>query len=443
MYRIGRSVLVILATSLVWRLPFFMDNILTSTICRYYVDQGFGHLILPTLIDAGHPPLFYLYLATAWKIFGVSLAVAHLAMVPFMFLFLWSCRELLPKTLPEIFVFPLSIGPVLAQFTMPSYDFAMLSMALAAIVFIGNGNRVAFFVLLILISLISLRGIMISGCMAIAYGYKYSKYDKNYLYLSLISSLPLLCWYGYHYSMTGWLLSSPSSHWHSQRVVSLVSFLIPNFVGFVRCFIDNGMMILTIIYLFFIIKNKKYKEFLFLSVLTFMLVMPLFFTSNPILQRYFLFIYVLMALSVAEQLADIYYGKYLIAILSALLLLSNLFYYKDFSNSWDTNGLYWRYFSGYSAVIQYLDSHKIAKYECAASFPVFNSQRQVYAHGDTIRMQDALEIPTGTTEYLIYSNACNAFEKSDLQLVRHDYVLVKSYASYPFYFDIYKRMSMN
>ncbi len=66
-----------------WQHPFFWDTLLTSTITQYYYDHGFGNLILPLTMDAGHPPLFYVYVTCFYKLLGKSLFAAHLSMLPF------------------------------------------------------------------------------------------------------------------------------------------------------------------------------------------------------------------------------------------------------------------------------------------------------------------------------------------------------------------------
>ncbi|MBL0080448.1 MAG: hypothetical protein IPP53_15465 [Bacteroidetes bacterium] len=62
--------------------PFFWDTVLTSKIAQYFYENGFGNLIVPIDLDAGHPPFFQIYLSILWKLFGKSLLVSHLAMLP-------------------------------------------------------------------------------------------------------------------------------------------------------------------------------------------------------------------------------------------------------------------------------------------------------------------------------------------------------------------------
>ena len=47
-------------------------------------ENGLFNWILPQEVDSGNPPLFGFYHAIWWKIFGPSLWVSHLAMLPFL-----------------------------------------------------------------------------------------------------------------------------------------------------------------------------------------------------------------------------------------------------------------------------------------------------------------------------------------------------------------------
>ena len=68
-------------------MPFFWDSILLgSEVGQHFFNNGLGAWILPTELDSGHPPGFGWYLAVWWKFLGLSLPVAHLAMMPVLIL---------------------------------------------------------------------------------------------------------------------------------------------------------------------------------------------------------------------------------------------------------------------------------------------------------------------------------------------------------------------
>src|SRR4051794_38753575 len=75
----------ILLTFFVLHNSFFWDTIqLGSKQAHWFYDHNFKFFFLPEIIDSGHPPSFGIYLAICWKLFGKSLPVSHLAMLPFL-----------------------------------------------------------------------------------------------------------------------------------------------------------------------------------------------------------------------------------------------------------------------------------------------------------------------------------------------------------------------
>jgi hypothetical protein len=63
----------------------FWDNVLfASKMGNEIYNNGFLNWTMPNEFDPGHPPFLGVILAFFWKIFGHSLWVSHLAMLPFM-----------------------------------------------------------------------------------------------------------------------------------------------------------------------------------------------------------------------------------------------------------------------------------------------------------------------------------------------------------------------
>ena len=62
----------------------FWDNVLfASKMGNEIYNNGFFDFTIPDHFDPGHPPFLGVYLASFWKIFGRSLWICHLAMLPF------------------------------------------------------------------------------------------------------------------------------------------------------------------------------------------------------------------------------------------------------------------------------------------------------------------------------------------------------------------------
>jgi len=69
--------------------PFFWDGALHSKLAHWYLEHHFQNLVPPPELDSGHPPFFALFLAVVWRVFGRSLLMSHLLMLPFILGSIW------------------------------------------------------------------------------------------------------------------------------------------------------------------------------------------------------------------------------------------------------------------------------------------------------------------------------------------------------------------
>ena len=121
--------------------------------------------MVPAEFDAGHPPLFYVYVSCIYLILGKNLMAAHLSMLPFTILGIISFIQLLhyfsfskkQQFIGVILFF--SIPAVITQQTLVSYDAVLLSLYLAALVSYLNNKKILFSFILIGIVGITLRGL--------------------------------------------------------------------------------------------------------------------------------------------------------------------------------------------------------------------------------------------------------------------------------------------
>ena len=108
-----------------WQFPFFWDNVLNARIADWFYTMDFPGLIVPEHLDAGHPPFFSMYIAGLWTLFGKSLLVSHLGMLPFLWGMVWAwwriCQRFLPAPWQSWGMLILLVEPVsLAQSSMVS-----------------------------------------------------------------------------------------------------------------------------------------------------------------------------------------------------------------------------------------------------------------------------------------------------------------------------------
>ena len=158
--------LLVLATA---RMPFFWDTIqFASRHTDFFFNNGFRSIILPNEIDSGHIPTLGIYLAAVWKIFGRSLVVSHLAMLPFVMGIVWQSVKLSKKLFDKKWYFAalvvILVDPtLLAQCTLVSPDVILVFFFLMALNNLQKKERTLFSIALAGLSLSSMRGMMCAG----------------------------------------------------------------------------------------------------------------------------------------------------------------------------------------------------------------------------------------------------------------------------------------
>lgn len=156
-------VLMLVWNVLSWRSPFFWDAVLYSKMASWYLETGFTQLMLPKVWDPGHPPFFGIYIALTWKVFGRSLLVAHLAMVPMLLTIVVQFQRLASRWLSKTGCYwamtLLFCEPTfLAQMGMLSPDIAILAFYLLAINALMDGKRWLAAIAMVLLGSVSVRG---------------------------------------------------------------------------------------------------------------------------------------------------------------------------------------------------------------------------------------------------------------------------------------------
>jgi len=91
--KLGKSQIAFLALSALYialtyfsrHFAFFGDMIqFASRHANYYYENNFKNFWLSNDLDSGHPQVFGMYMAFMWKIFGRTLAVSHVVMLPYL-----------------------------------------------------------------------------------------------------------------------------------------------------------------------------------------------------------------------------------------------------------------------------------------------------------------------------------------------------------------------
>lgn len=408
-----------------WRLPFFWDTILTSTITQHFYDHGFQHFITPAPYDAGHPPLFYVYVTMWYHLLGKHLLTAHLSMLPFTVMGIWAFIRLLQILSFEskaqwmgVLLF-FAIPSVLTQYALVSYDAVLLSLYLAALVAYLENKKVVFAILLTGIVGVSLRGLFGVVALSVTIYFWEKRTITNWLKWN-IWMLPALIiiagWYGYHYQQTGWLLSTPTAGWAQQRGWVDVKGGFRNVLSVARCFFDFGVVVLSLLSIFYAAMQRRIHRLTILwlvpSVIFVLAFLPF---TNPINHRYFLIVYVLMLAPVIKFLAQ--KKRIYTALTMAILILGHfLIYPEPISNGWDCTLVHTGYSLNRKAFLETIESsYHVDRTKAGTVFPMNTSLYQTDMTNDTLRMLNVNGANMEQLPVAVYTNVCNDFSDEQLQ----------------------------
>lgn len=422
-------VFAVLINIISWNFPFFWDTLLTSTITQYFYNNGFQNFIVPPQLDAGHPPLFYMYVTGFYHIFGKNLIAAHFAMLPFTIIGIVSFILLLKyfaysKKMQFLGVaLYFSIPAVLTQNTLVSYDVVLLSVYLLALVAIFKNNYILFLLCCIVLVDVSLRGLFCIAALSVSVFFIKNKNYKTWFIWNLYmfpSVVFIAAWYYYHYLHTGWFFATNAAGWSEQRGVVSGIGLFKNCISIIRCFIDVGIVVLSFICLIYFIKVKKNNHILMLLLIPFIVFSIAFLPfSNPINHRYFLIVYVLMLLPVLQFLST-KKNIYSIFIIVLLILGNFQIYSVPISNAWDCTMKYTSYLSAKDD-FDNLNARgfHINKSKVGTVFPMNVSLQQSNLYNDTIRLINIHDKSIDTIPYILFSNVGNDFSDEQINQLKN------------------------
>lgn len=409
---------------------FFGDMVqFGSRHSHFFYENNFKELWLPNSLDSGHPPIFGMYIAMCWKLFGKSLSVSHWAMFPFLVLIAFAIPRLLKNyiaagslTLISLLLF---FEPTLrAQASLTSPDIVLISFFLWAIIFYTEHKKWAFMLVLIPMSFISLRGMMLLFAFYIALcSHQYilnkktfSKTILNYTFLIIPAVFICFYWLFRHYQLTGWIGFHNDSPWASsfQKVGTLQ--ITKNLFLMLWRFADFGRISVWLICITFALYQVKRKDALktnqlFLTLLFSALLIVYaantLFADGLVGHRYYLPIYII-AFLLAIQWIQMYAGKFqnlaVLSIALSFIIGSYYVYPSKIAMGWDATPAHRPYYKLRAKTITYLQENKIPINNVAAGFPSLDSREYLELNGDTARFQS---YHLHNTKYILWSNVFN------------------------------------
>ncbi|RNI27019.1 hypothetical protein [Rufibacter latericius] len=439
---------------------FFWDSILlASKYGQWYYQTRFSTLFVPDQIG-GYPPLFGMYVAAGWHLFGKTVPVSHFLMLPFLLGIVWQvyllARQFLPKSWYFLGMLLIFLDPtLLAQSAQVAPDIALLFLYLTCLNALLQHRPVLLAVALAFLAVHTPRSQIMLAAVFLTHLLLVRQQGSLNLpkFLRLLlpyvpAGLLLVSWLVLHYQHFGWIGYAPSSDWSAYSSVVSVKGFAQNLAFIAWRLLDFGRVALwlTVAILLWCFRHGFRKETLKLMVL---LVVPLVILSlvlvwytNPIGHRYWLVVYVLLGLLTAHLLALVQVKRvqqtvYVVLVLS---LLSGHFwvYPQRIAKGWDASLAYLPYFNLRKQMMTYLDEHQIPWQQVGSDFPNLASPAVTDLSLDQRQFAPK---DLNNQSYILYSNVFNGFTDQELAQLQNHWVPVHVLRKGQVYFCLYRKPS--
>ena len=447
---------------------FFWDTIqLASQHAHFFEKTYFTSFLLPDEMDSGHPPTVGLYLAFMWKLFGKSLTISHLCMLPFLIGIIWQAWLLAYRTVGEgwaiLFLLLLCASPMVAsQAILVSPDVMLLFfflMTLNGILAHNTTAKLGLTLAVLGLSMVSLRGIMVAfACFIIQMYYFFYVNKKNdplsikrFFTLILPFSMGGLFTVGFlifHYMNKGWIGYHASSAWaEAFQVVDFQGFM-KNIAVLIWRLLDFGHLFIALITAFGFIYVKKTLPttrllLVILTIMIFILTPTLVIYKGLLAHRYLLPIYVISLLLCVKIISDIK-NRHLQICLSTIafigLITGNFWVYPPpIATGWDATLAHVPYYDLRTEMMQYIDNRGITYSEIGSCFPnqrsfeltdLNNRQANFPQHltlSNSVENAQFALFDLNKNKYIFYSSIFNDLTATDLHRLKTEWKVVKAF----------------
>jgi hypothetical protein len=434
---IGYGLLVVMSCENI----FFWDTVqLGAKHGLYFFDTNFGSLLLPDEIDSGHVPIFGAYLALSWKVFGKSLLISHLAMLPIVLLLVNQIIKLSKSIVNPEYAMVLAClicadPTLIAQCTLISPDVLLMTAFIGAVrcIYIGE-NNLSKYLFFILLALVSMRGVMLLAVLFVWDCYLLYQDNKRkmsiaYLFPYASAACPFVFYMFWHYLEKGWIGYHGLSPWApSFERVGLEGFL-KNIGLMVWRIGDYGRWPFLFLLVIFFVKRSKKDFFNTWTVLLVLVTLGIgySFVAYSGLQghRYLMPVYVLLTIVVFRYLiAQKKTYFVLLTIMLSLVTGHAWLYPRGISQGWDASLAHSPYFDLWTQAREYIDAQSIDYNLIGTAFPNINTIRSL-----TLVDSEATFTPMeiGKSKYLLLSSVMNDVKENDLKSIRQVYNLERQW----------------
>jgi len=445
---------VVYATGLIYLLvllivkdiPVFWDMYGQVKTASYFLETGFSNL-LPSgglYSDNGHLPLYPLYLAILFKLFGFKLWVAHLSVLPFLIGTLHQlqrfCRHFLNET-QVIFVLALTFF-MPAFITQSIYFSNEIALVFASLWFLNallddRSSHIA--VASVLLCVLNLRGI--SLCLVLLVYFLFLKKNKNAWYI-LCGLVAWLTWLVVHYRTTGWFFSGEEIK--EFRELAGAKGIFANAVACVWKLADLGAVFGWVAVIAIAIKRKVMGAPLtFLALASLSVVLTCLPFTNPVSNRYFLLVYVLLLPAFVHTIGFLQKKMgLLVTACFAVVLFSNngVMYPNQYGNAWDCSLKSLSYFEMRKQLDAYLSDQKIPASQVEAGFQLYFNDKYYLMNGADREFALLSDTEMPRSAYVANSDICNNYNPAREKYLAENYASVKEFKQDAVYIRLYKRL---
>jgi len=410
---------------------FFWDTTqLASKHAHFYHEQQLAIHFLPNEINSGHIPAFGYYLAIFWSVFGKTLMVSHLAMLPFVIGIVYFLQKLVSLSFAGPLYFLsllvlLSDPTLVAQIGLVSPDLALICFFLGAFYFQKKAKDILKAAFLLGLVLVSMRGMLLVFAFFLfewlIQRNQFKKLLKEYSPAVFIAGIYFLL----HYFSNGWFAFHGDSPWsESFGMESLMGMLKKPFIIFWRLIDFNRWIVFVIggffAYRLFKADRKLYlitSELYLLGIITFIFGLTGILFSGLTAHRYFLPINILVTFYFLRmiQVADLKLKTKKAILLCASLILWTghlLIYPASVDQGWDASLAHKPYFELRLQAENYLKENAINKTMVCSAFPDLAQGKYYFLNNEEVSFRPSEHT---TCEYVLLSNVHNDIEPSDFE----------------------------
>lgn len=442
------SVIIILSSL---KFGVFWDSVLfVSKMGSPLFDNGLlNWKSIPIESDPGHPPFLATLMAAGWTLFGKSLAVSHLLMLPFVFGLLWQIFSFVSVFIKDrklqiwAYVLVIADPTLLSQLVLVNFEVIQLFFFFVALNAVLKNNKLLKITGLAFLGIVSLRGMMLfAGVFLIdMLIYIFNKnnnfksfFTKQLFIKYMIAAIPAILYLVWRLVVKGWIISNPlelwGNAWQFSSFQEFLKNLFRNIIVLGYQVTDFGRLVpILFILIAMIIKRKVIKWMHIMPVMvilvfsTIIICVISLLIKNTMGHRYYVPAYLAIGLLAFLLLQEFKAKKVIYIGLLSSLLLGNFIVYPDkFAQGWDASLAHVPYWELRRNAIEYLDDNHLAITETASFFPNYTAIDNIDLNGDMRSFKKF----TGKEEFVFYSNVYNISD-NEFDILHHNYIIIKTF----------------